>query len=92
MRECRPQKVILFGSRARGAGMPDSDVDLMVIMEYEGPGAALAGRLRAAHKAWFPLDLLIRTPDAIRARLALGDPFIRDVMANGRVLYEAPLS
>jgi predicted nucleotidyltransferase len=31
-----PEQVILFGSQARGDAGPDSDVDLLVVMEYEG--------------------------------------------------------
>ena len=35
-REFRPEKIILFGSHARGAPSPDSDVDLLVIMPFDG--------------------------------------------------------
>ena len=31
-----PEQVILFGSHARGAAGPDSDVDLLIVMDFEG--------------------------------------------------------
>src|SRR2546427_622185 len=37
----------------------------------------------------FPVDLLVRTPEQIEQRLAMGDPFILDVTSQGKVLYEA---
>jgi len=37
-RQFRPQKIILFGSYAEGKAGPDSDVDLLVIMPFEGKG------------------------------------------------------
>jgi hypothetical protein len=37
----------------------------------------------------FPLDLLVRTPGEVRTRLAMGDTFIRDILQQGKVLYEA---
>jgi len=35
------------------------------------------------------VDLLVRTPQEIRRRLAMGDTFLRDVLENGKVPYEA---
>src|SRR4051812_20160400 len=31
-----PEKIILFGSQARGDAGPDSDIDLLVVMDFEG--------------------------------------------------------
>lgn len=33
VRELKPEKIVLFGSYARGEQTPDSDVDLLVVME-----------------------------------------------------------
>jgi hypothetical protein len=35
------------------------------------------------------VDLLVRTPEKIRERLALGDAFIQSILEDGEVLYEA---
>lgn len=34
--EFRPQRIILFGSYARGTATPDSDVDLLIVLPFEG--------------------------------------------------------
>lgn len=36
----------------------------------------------------FDLDLLVRTPQTLERRLALGDPFLRDVIDRGEIVYE----
>jgi len=43
-REFQPEKVLLFGSHARGEPHPDSDVDLLVIMPSEGKYVYQAAR------------------------------------------------
>jgi uncharacterized protein len=35
-REFKPQRIILFGSYASGNATPDSDVDILVVMPFEG--------------------------------------------------------
>ena len=55
-------------------------------------GTALGGRsvaIRMAVRPPFPVDLLVRTPEKIRQRLAIGDPFIREILERGKPLYEA---
>ncbi len=79
-----PQSIILFGSHADKTQRKDSDVDLLVVMPHEGP-AAIRGSVRVP----FPCDLLVRSPEKLEERLSLGDPFIRDVVMNGHVLYES---
>ena len=45
VKEFQPERVILFGSRARGAGGPDSDVDLLIVMPVEGSSEIRQSRL-----------------------------------------------
>lgn len=89
VREFHPHKVVLFGSYAFGAPTPDSDVDLLVILPFEGSPARKAYEidLRLEHR--FPIDLLVRTPEQIEERIALNDGFIREIMQKGRVLYDS---
>jgi len=86
--EFRPDRIILFGSHASGAATEYSDVDLFVIMPFEG--RALRASLEIANrlKPTFPVDILARRPDDTARRYALGDPLVRDVLDNGIVLYE----
>jgi len=36
----------------------------------------------------FPVDLIVRTPEKIRVQLEMGDDFIREILEEGKVLYE----
>lgn len=84
----RPQKVILFGSYAYGAPTPDSDVDLLVVLETSRRNVDVAVEIRQAVDFPFPTDLLVRTPQQIAERLAQGDAFLREVTTRGIVLHE----
>ena len=90
-REFRPDRIVLFGSYARGNPTEDSDVDVLVVMPL-GRGqrdvrraAAIRDRVRAS----FPMDLIVRSPQQIARRLAQGDSFVADVLRHGRLMYEA---
>jgi uncharacterized protein len=87
--EFHPQRVVLFGSYARGTAGADSDVDLLVVMPFEGRSVDQSVEIRMKTRPTFPLDLLVRTPEAIEKRIALGDWFLRDILRDGKVLYEA---
>jgi hypothetical protein len=83
-----PSKVVLFGSYAYGKPSPDSDVDLLVIAPHRGPAPKLAARMLLTCPHLFPLDLLVRSPQEIGRRTALGDRFLHEVMSKGIVLHE----
>ena len=85
----RPDRIVLFGSYASGNPNADSDVDLLVIVPFEGKPWRTAATIREQVPAHFPMDLLVRTPDQIGARLALGDTFLEGVLQAGKTLYEA---
>jgi predicted nucleotidyltransferase len=83
----RPDKIILFGSRAYGQPHTDSDVDILVIMPARNQ-IDQAVRIRWELPAPFPMDLLVRTPNTMRWRLDEGDSFLAEIMTKGKVLYE----
>ena len=84
-----PEKIFLFGSYAYGKPTPDSDVDLLVEMRTPLRAVEQAARIRRDVDFPFPVDLLVRTPEQIEERLAMGDGFIREITTRGTVLYEA---
>ena len=88
-REFQPEQIVLFGSYAYGRATNDSDVDLLVIMPYDGKGWRLAGKIRGCIRPKFPLDILVRSPEQIRQRLTLGDCFLKEITEKGKVLYES---
>lgn len=85
----RPEKIILFGSYAYGTPSPDSDVDLLVIMETSAPHVERYLTVsRLLRPRPFPVDILVKTPQEIRQALDQGDFFVREIMTHGLTLYE----
>ena len=84
----KPEKVILFGSAARGELGPQSDVDLLII-KRDTPhfGADRIRQLSKMIKRNIPVDFLIYRPDELEKRLMMGDPFLRMIIEEGKVLY-----
>src|SRR5256714_15306168 len=89
-REFRPEKIILFGSYAYGRPSADSDIDLLVIMPFEGGHPEQAIRILNRLNVLMPIDLLVRRPEEVEQRLAMGDFFMREIIERGRVMYKAP--
>jgi len=87
-REFKPRKIVLFGSHAWGTPTPDSDVDMLVILPFEGKGWRVATAIREKIKVTFPLDLIVRTESQIEDRLNMHDSFISEIIEKGRVLHE----
>jgi predicted nucleotidyltransferase len=84
-----PKKVILFGSQAHGTATTDSDVDLLVLMDFEGFGPRMGARILSRINPDFAVDLLVRRPADFEEALRTHDFFIEDVNKNGQVLYDA---
>ena len=88
-RQFGAEKVILFGAYARGIGTKDCDVDLLVIGPFEGKSADKSAEIRTKLQPEFPVNLLIRTAQKVRQRIGMGDDFMREILEEGKVLYEA---
>ena len=77
------ERIILFGSRARGEQADWSDADLLVVMPSDLPFVERIAELyRVLHP--FATDILAYTPEEFEA----GNPVIRTALAEGKVLYE----
>ena len=88
VREFNPERIILFGSYAHGTPGPDSDVDLLVVLPFEGKTWRMASEIRGRIRPRFPLDLLVRSPEQLHRRLNETDAFMREITQEGKVLYE----
>jgi predicted nucleotidyltransferase len=84
----KPDKIILFGRAARGEISVDSDADFLIIKKhtpYYG-----ADRIRELNKLInrdIAADFLIYRPDELEKRLSMGDPFLKAIIKDGKVLY-----
>ena len=87
-REFRPHRIILFGSYANGSPGPDSDVDLLVVLPFEGRNLHKSLEILNRVDPRFAVDLLARRPEDVARRYTEGDPLIRDALDHGEVLYE----
>ena len=85
----KPQKIILFGSYARGNPRPESDVDLLVVMNTSLKEVQQAIQICQQIQYRFGLDLIVHTPKYLAERVKMGDWFLRDVVKEGKVLYES---
>jgi predicted nucleotidyltransferase len=84
----KPDKIILFGSATQGEITPDSDVDFLIIKK-ETPlyGADRIRELSKVIDRNIPVDFLIYRPEEFNKRLQMGDPFLKAIVKEGKVLY-----
>jgi predicted nucleotidyltransferase len=88
VREYDPDRIILFGSYAYGLASPSSDVDILVVMSFEGGNFRQSMDILNRVDPPFATDILARKPDDTQRRYELGDPLIREALDRGKVLYE----
>jgi len=87
-----PDKIILFGSQARGTADSRSDVDLLVVMPVKGPRRDLAVEMdRALSGIGFARDIVILTPEEYEMDRWIPGTVARPAFLEGRVLYERSL-
>jgi len=84
----KPEKVILFGSAARGKFSADSDADFLIIKK-ETPlyGADRIRELSRLIERNIPVDFFIYRPEEFDQRLEMGDPFLKVILKEGKVLH-----
>ncbi len=85
-----PERIILFGSAARGEMTDDSDVDLLVVK------AGVSDRVRLAqkiHRTFFgigvPIDVVVLTPEDVERFKGGVGTIVPDALEDGRVVYAA---
>ena len=85
-RDYGAERVVLYGSYARGEAGPDSDLDLLVIApsrERFFDRMASVLRLSRDLRAGLPLSPMVLTPEEVEQRLARGDQFVADILSSG---------
>jgi predicted nucleotidyltransferase len=84
-----PERVVLFGSHARGEAGPDSDVDLLVVMPVTGSRRAQQVRIRLELRGLgVAKDVVVVTPDEVERLREIPGTIVRPALREGKVLYE----
>lgn len=86
----RPEKIILFGSAARGEMKPSSDVDLLVIKAGDYHHIEMAQRIYSAlGRRDFAVDITVATPEEVEKYRDEYCLILHAALRDGRVLYDA---
>jgi predicted nucleotidyltransferase len=89
--DCQPERIYLFGSRARGNAGADSDYDIMVVVAQSDEPAYR--RAQRAHSLIWDLgaaaDILVWTREAFDSRIHLRASLPATIAREGRLLYAA---
>lgn len=84
-----PEKIILFGSRARGEARTDSDIDILVIANSSEPryrrSSALYGIMS---DILVPMDILVYTPEEVEEWREVRQAFVTTAVREGLLVYE----
>jgi predicted nucleotidyltransferase len=83
-----PDKIILFGSYAGDRPTPNSDLDLLVIMNSDAPRHRRAAPIRLLFRPTpCPMDILVFTPEEVAYWNGTVNHIITEAMSTGRTVY-----
>jgi len=86
----KPEKIILFGSLAKDQIKQGTDIDLFIIKsDVPKLGVDRIRQLDALIKYKLATDFIVYKPQELEQRLKLGDPFVKTILKEGKVLYDA---
>lgn len=88
-REFGAERIILFGSYAKGTAKEDSDVDLLVVVETDlPPRARYAAVRRLVADIPSSFDIIVKTPDEYKRWRSVVNNIVYFADKYGRVIYE----
>jgi hypothetical protein len=90
VRALAPERIVLFGSYAKGTARPGSDVDLLVVCAVaHEPWAARRARQLVA-PAFPPIDLVLCTPEEADHAAEQRSPFLESILEHGVTVFRRP--
>lgn len=91
VRAFAPERIVLFGSYAKGTTHGGSDVDLLVIANLEGNPFFHQRRARQLAADCFPrVDIVFATAEDIAAAPIAKSPFLQSILSSGITVYDRP--
>lgn len=86
----RPQRVILFGSAGRGDAGPNSDIDLLVVLDDDVPAERLTAKAVAEARATYhaPVDIILCRASNLNLRARAVGSFAHQILRDGISVYE----
>jgi len=86
----QPERIILFGSAARGDTDEYSDIDLIVVKNTDQRFVQrlVDAALLISRDISVNVDVLVYTPAELAAMIEAGNPFIQQALQESKVLYE----
>src|SRR3989338_7844404 len=94
VKKYKPEKIILYGSAARGDFKKDSDIDMLIIKKSHKSRperATYVYRLIWGLDRTLPFEPLVFTPQELERQLKLGDPFFLTILKEGKILHSKGL-
>ena len=85
----QPEKIILFGSAARGEMNRHSDVDLLIIKECANPLELMGQIYQNMRRVGAAIDAIVVTPQAVERYKDSHALVIKPALREGRIVYEA---
>jgi predicted nucleotidyltransferase len=83
----KPERIVLFGSSARGTMHEGSDVDLLIVKETSKRRVDRVKEVLSLVDYNIPFEPVVYTNKELAERLELGDPFVKKALREGKVLY-----
>lgn len=86
-----PDKVILFGSQARGTARPDSDYDILIIksgIKDERKINQAIYRVMVDLDIPIGVDIIVKTPESVEKNKNMAVSVVKEAIEEGIVIYE----
>lgn len=89
IRAFAPERIVLFGSYAKGTMHDGSDVDLLVVANLEGNPFSHQHRARQLASDCFPrVDIVFATAEDVAAAPTAKSPFLQSILGSGITVYD----
>lgn len=88
IRAFAPERIVLFGSYAKGTNQQSSDIDLLVVADLEGDPLFYLRRARQLAADCFPpVDVVFATTEEFESAATAKSPFLLSILEGGIIVY-----